>query len=471
MSSNHVTAIGARTWLARARSFGLLCLLGFAGLSGRAAGQQPDPLGGLVREALARNLGQRQHQLEAERSDAAVRQARGLFLPSVSLDARYSEMHGGLDFGDLVNPAYAALNQLTGRAAFPTNIDGRFPYAQETRLRVVQPLFNAQILSNHRLSTSLRGVQAARTRAAARQLAADVQLAYVNYARAGQLVEVLRVTHGLVQEQVRVTERLLSAGKVTADARHRAIAERSDIEQQQADAEQKQGAAARYLNFLLDRPVEAAIEELPDSALLIPLVMDLPTALQRARVAREELEQADFGVRATDAQQRLARASNLPSLSVAVDYGVQGHDYRLDRGNDFAMASLVVQWPVLNGLQDGARRQQAALDGERARVQREELERQIELQVRQAFAAVVAAQRSLQAARDRVTAARRSYELAARRFEEGMSAPVELLDARTAYTAAQINQVLTRFEYGARYIGLERVAALRDLDTDLGRTK
>ncbi|MGH7470296.1 MAG: hypothetical protein ACRENP_20325, partial [Longimicrobiales bacterium] len=102
----------------------------------RASAQQADPLGGLVREALQRNLGQRQQELQAERSDAAVRQARGLFLPSLTVDARYSEMHGGLNFGDLVNPAYAALNQITGSAAFPTNIDGRFPYAQETRLRV-----------------------------------------------------------------------------------------------------------------------------------------------------------------------------------------------------------------------------------------------------------------------------------------------------------------------------------------------
>ena len=400
-----------------------------------------------------------------------MRQARGLFLPSLSLDARYSERHGGLNFGDLVNPAYAALNQITGSAAFPTNIDGRFPYAQETRLRVVQPLFNAQIVSNYRLSTSLRGVQDARTRAAARQLAADVQLAYVNYARAGQLEEVLRVSHGLVQEQVRVTERLLASGKVTADALHRAIAERSDIEQQQADAEQKRAAAARYLNFLLDRAADAPIAALADSALVTPPAIDLTTALQRARVEREELDQANFGVRATNAQLQLARASYLPSIAVAVDYGVQGNDYRLDTRNDFAMASVVVQWNVFNGLQDAARRRQAAIDGQRARVQRDELERQIELQVRQAYHAVVAAQRGLQAAHDRLTAARRSHELAARRYQEGMAAPIELLDARTAYTAAQINQVLTRFEYGARYIELERVAALRDLDNDLGRTQ
>lgn len=431
--------------------------------------QQVDPLGGLVREALQRNLGQRQQELLAEKSQAAVQQARGLFLPNLTVDARYSQMHGGLNFGDLVNPAYQALNQLTGSAAFPTNVDGRFPYAQETRLRIVQPVFNAQILSNYKISTSLRGLQDARARAAARQLAADVQLAYVNYARSAQVVEVLRATHGLVQEQVRVTERLLANGKVTADARHRAIAERSGVEQQLTEAEQKRAAASRYLNFLLDRAADSPVVEIADTALLMPLVDDLPVVLTRARAAREEFQQADYGIRVADAQEQLARSSYLPSVSLAVDYGLQGNDYRIDSRNDFAMASVVVQWNVFNGLQDASRRQQATLDGQRARVQRDELDRQIDLQVRQAYDAVVAQRQALQAAGDRLTAARRSYELTARRYQEGMAAPIELLDARTAYTAAQINQVLTRHEYGARYIELERVAALRDLNSDLGR--
>jgi outer membrane protein TolC len=451
-------------------SYNLVTIALLLATASRAVAQQ-GPLDDLVREALQRNLGQQQQELMSEKGDAGVRAARGRFLPSLMLDARYSETHGGLNFGDLVNPAYQALNQITGSGAFPTNIDGRFPYAQETRVRLVQPLFNAQILSHYRLAASLRGLQDARTRAAARQLAADVQLAYVNHARSRQVVEVLEATDVLVREQLRVTERLLANGKVTADARHRAIAEKSAVDQQIAEAEQKHAAAARYLNFLLNRPADAAIAAPADTVLVFPEAPALDGALARARAAREELHQAEFGIRAASAQERLARSSNLPSLSLAVDYGIQGNEYHFDSRNDFAMASLVVQWNVFDGLQGAARRQEAAADGQRARVQRQELEQQIELQVRQAYDALQTVHRSLQAAQDRVTSARRSFELVARRYDEGMASPIELLEARTAYTAAQINQVLTRHEYGVRYIELERVAALRDLDADLGRIR
>src|ERR687891_743687 len=77
-----------------------------------ASAQQADPLEPFVREAIRHNLSFQQQRLAHEKSEAAVTQARGLFLPSVTLDARYSEMNGGLNLGDLVNPAYQALNQI-----------------------------------------------------------------------------------------------------------------------------------------------------------------------------------------------------------------------------------------------------------------------------------------------------------------------------------------------------------------------
>ena len=71
--------------------------------------------------------GQALELAESEMQVGEVDQARGLFLPTATVDARYSETHGVMNVGDLVNPAYAALNQLTGSNAFPTNIDARLP--------------------------------------------------------------------------------------------------------------------------------------------------------------------------------------------------------------------------------------------------------------------------------------------------------------------------------------------------------
>ena len=427
-----------------------------------AAAQEIRALDPYITEALQNNHAIRQQRLAAEKTDAAVRQARGLFLPSATLDARYSETHGVMNVGDLVNPAYAALNQLTGTNAFPTNIDARLPFAQETRVRVAQPLFNASILANYQVNKSVAAIEEANTGRSARQLAADVQMAYVNYARAARVHELYVNTHALVSENVRVNERLLANGKVTPAALHRAIAERSDIEQQVAQAQQNQSAAARYFNFLLGRAPTDVLAPIPDSLLVVESTISADDAVRSALARREELRQAAGGIKVAQAQEKLARSSYLPSVALAVDYGVQGNEYNFDSKNDVAVASLVFSWNVFNGGQDIARRQQASIEVERGELRRTEIEHQIEMQVRQAYDAVTVARRAMQAAADRLSAARRSYELVARRHAEGMAPQIEYIDARTALTNAELNSVLTQYSHAANYIELERVAALRE---------
>lgn len=435
-------------------------LLAFAVVK-TAEAQEIGALNPYIAEALRNNHGLRQQRLAEEKSDVAVRQARGLFLPSATVDARYSETHGVLNVGDLVNPAYAALNQLTGSNAFPTNIDARLPFAQETRVRVGQPLFNATILANYQVHKSVAAIEEANTARSARQLAAEVQLAYVNYARAARVHELYVNTHALVSENVRVNERLLAHGKVTPAALHRAIADRSDIEQQIAQAQQDQRAAARYFNYLLGRSPTDELMPIPDTLLTAGLTISADDAVRTAIARREELRQAKGGIRVAEAQEKLARSSYLPSIALAVDYGVQGNRYRFDSRNDVAVASLVFSWNVFNGGQDVARRQQASIEVERGELRRTEIEHQIEMQVRQAYDAVTVARRALQAAADRLSAARRSFDLVARRHAEGMAAQIEYIDARTALTNAQLNSILTQYGHAASYIELERVAALR----------
>src|SRR5262245_44557729 len=66
-------------------------------------------------------LAARAVEIDERRAERAA--VRAGYLPSVDLDARYTRTFGNqLDLGALVNPAYAALNQLTGTQQFPTDV-------------------------------------------------------------------------------------------------------------------------------------------------------------------------------------------------------------------------------------------------------------------------------------------------------------------------------------------------------------
>src|SRR3989442_1056690 len=316
---------------------GLLACVRFAGAPAALEAQRPDPLGHVVTEALRTNLGLEGERLAERRVAAEVREARGLFFPSLGLQSRYSRLGGVPNIGDLINPAYATLNQLTGTSRFPTNINFTLPQAHESRLELVQPVFNLGIVANY------------------------------------------------------------------AVAHARAIA------------------------------------------------------------AREELRQADAGVRAAQASGRAATAAFFPSVSVALDYGFQGPDIAFRSSNDFWLASVVVSWNLFNGGRDAARASEAGYEADRARTQRQDLADRIALQVRTAHEAAAVARSAITTADARLEAARRTFELVRRRYEEGVASPIEFVDARTAYTSAQLNRVVTAYRYAMRWVELERAAALREV--------
>jgi outer membrane protein TolC len=426
------------------------------------AGAQ-DPLGALIQEGLTNNFSLKGQRLAGRQSELEVDRARGLFLPNATVDGRFSHLNGVLDLGDLINPAYGALNQLTGSNSFPTDLHITLPYAQDLRLRVTQPLFNASILANYSLSRSLREVERGRTGVAARELAAAIQLGYLQYASSRQVVDLYRSTIDVLEENLRVSQRLVEAGSTTPDAVSRARADLSETVQRLAEAGQRRDAAAQAFNQIMARPLDHLIEAIPDSALTFPMAVTLEEALKRSLEAREELHQADYGIRAAQAQTRLAEASFLPTIALAVDYGFQGEHLHFDGSEDYTVLSLVVQWNLFNGGQDVARRKEGQLETERARLAEADLKTRIELQVRTAYKAASVARDAIPTAHDRFEAARRTFELVRRRYEEGLAPHLEFTQARADFTNAGLNQIITQYTYAARYVELERAAALRAL--------
>jgi outer membrane protein TolC len=417
-----------------------------------------------VAEALRNNLGIAQERLATERAAAGVREARGRFLPSLSLDSRYSEQRNTLNFGNVVNPAYAALNQVIGENRFPTDLDLTLPLAHESRLRLVQPLFNMSIAAGYSASRHSRDAQEFQQRSFARRLAADAQTSYLNVATARSARKTWEATLALVIESERVANRLVEAGRATPDAVFRARADRSDVEQRLVEARDDEDAAARAFNQLLRRPLEMPVEELPDSLFRFEIGLTEDEAVTRALEKREELAQITAGIRAADAGVRAATASFVPNVAIALDYGVQGQELRFSRDNDFAVASVVLSWNLFSGGQDLARRQGAQSDAERLRLRRVELEDLVRLDVTRAYRAAVVARDAIATAEAGLAAARRSFELVRRRYEEGLASQVEFLDARTSFTNAELNRVITVYRYAIRYVDLERAAALRNLD-------
>jgi outer membrane protein TolC len=445
-----------------------LLLVVISAATSAAAATDPDPLRPIVEEALQSNLGLGQERLAERRAAAEVREARSRLLPSLSLEARYSHFENATNVGDLINPAYSALNQLTGTNDFPTNIDLTFPRRYESHLRLVQSLFNEPARAGLAVAGARHDGQKMQLAAAARRLAAEAQVAYLEQASSRRVVEIYETTLATVRENERVAERLLDAGSVTPEAVQRARAERAEVEQSLDEARERQLAASRAFNRLLKRPVDAAVEAIPDSAFDVPVAIAAEEAVKRGLAGREELRQVDAGRRTAEAAKRAATTEMIPSVAGVLDYGFQGNDFTVSDEDHVWSASVAVTWSLFDGGGDLARRSAAGYDAARARTARQDLEDQIVLEIRTAYEAAAVARNAIATADVRLEASARTFTLVRRRFEEGTASPFELVDARAALTNAQLNRVLTQYRYAIRRVDLERAAALREIDLRKG---
>ena len=92
----------------------------------------------------------------------------------------------------------------------------------------------------------------------------------------------------------------------------------------------------------------------------------------------------------------------------------------------------------------------------RAEAQRDQLRRQVELEVAQAKAEVAAARALLVARRETVRQAERAHYLAGVRYTNGMATQLEVSDARVASQQAAVNEVQATRDYLVALARLER---------------
>ena len=197
---------------------------------------QPTILENYISEALSSNIALQRQELSYDKSLAALKEAKGMFFPRVSLEARFSVAKGGrafvLPIGDLMNPVYSNLNLLNnlGQSAspdFPTiaeypsianeEINFLRETEQETMVRVALPVFNSAIIQNHKIKENLLQADRISVDIYKRELVKEVKTAYFNYMKALQGQKLYENTKELVEENLRTTESLYDNHKVTID--------------------------------------------------------------------------------------------------------------------------------------------------------------------------------------------------------------------------------------------------------------
>src|SRR5690349_5071559 len=122
--------------------------------------------GEYITVALNNNLVLQEKKIGLEKSLLSLKEARSLFLPTTSFDGQYLLSQGGrtidIPAGDLVNPVYKTLNQLTGSNSFPqvSNVSEQLNPNNfyDVRIKTTMPIINPDIKINRTIREQQTGL-------------------------------------------------------------------------------------------------------------------------------------------------------------------------------------------------------------------------------------------------------------------------------------------------------------------------
>ena len=437
---------------------------------------QSEVLDNYINEALESNLALQQKELSYEKSLEALREAKAMFLPKLSIEARYSVARGGraINFpvGDLLNSVYGNLNLLNEVNSqnpdfpeiekYPTvpnqTIDFLRTKEHETMFRIMFPVFNAAIIHNNKIQNDLSEVERISVDIYKKELTKEVKIAYFNYLKATQGIELFENTKALVEENLRTTKSLYNNHKVTIDAVYQSETQVKGVEQQAALVYKNQQTAAAFFNFLLNREFDAEII-IEKDATVQPVMIPLEDARSRAFSYREELLQLNHYMNAAESNIKLNKGSLLPQVNLVADYGIQGETYAFNTDSDFARGSLVLSWNLFDR-PSNAKIQQVKIEKEILQNKIEETQQQIGLQVVNAYYDLEAAMKTIELARAEVESSKKAYKLVNKKYLQGQANVVELTNARTDKTNAEMKLIISRFEYLIKQAEFERAASI-----------
>lgn len=430
-------------------------------------GQYSPVLDNYVQTGLKSNLTLQRKQQHYEKSLHALNASKGLFYPSLSLNARYSVADGGrvIDFpvGDLLNPVYSTLNNLIEQPSFPSIENEQINFIRskehETKLRLTQPLYNPKIKHNHDIKNELTAIQKANEESYKRQLVAEIKTAYFDYLKTIEAETLINKNLILLEENIRVNERLYANNKVTVDQVYRSKSEYSKVQQKLKENERDRNVAAAYFNFLLNQPLTLPIE-IDSVFVLNNMKLTIDSMLIYATNEREEMNMLRTAVEVADKSVKINKSEVLPKLTAVVDYGFQGEKYRFSGDDDFVIASLVLSWDIFKGQHNRAKIQEALIEKNISQKQLEETEKKIQLEVIHAYYDFIASREAIHSAQMQVKTAEKAFDIIHKKYNLGQSNLLEFTDARTSMVNARQNLVLTKYDMYMKYVKLEKAAAL-----------
>lgn len=421
-----------------------------------------DSLDGYVREGLRNNLVIQEKDLTLQQAQQSLQIARSYFLPSVNLLGDYTSGEGGrsisIPVGDLLNPVYTSLNQLTGSDAFPQieNVEQNFfpKNFYDVRVRTSVPVINTDLYMNRKIQGQQIMLKHHELEIYKRHLVLDIKTAYFNYLAATQAVKIYESAHVLVKKNVEINESLLKNGKSLPANYLRSKSESEKVMADLNSARNKQANARKYFNFLLNKPLDSEIDETVtagEAALVDTASVNIGS--------REELQMLRTTRDINQSVIRMSQLNRLPKVNAFLDLGSQASDWKYNDRSRYYLVGVQLSLPLFQGFRNNIVIRQNKLELQKTELSVRNTQSQLQMAAEIAGNDVASARQNYIASREQLRSAQSYFNLVEKGYQQGVNSLIEYLDARNQLTTSQLQQSLRWFEMLTAQATLERETA------------
>ena len=443
-------------------------LIAFTSLFCAAAHAQDTKLDAYIREGFNRNQAIARQNFQLEKSMMALQEARAYFMPTASLISSYTKAGGGrtidIPTGDMLNPVYATLNQLTQSEKFPQLQNQSIQLSPDNfydaKVRASLPLINTEIWYAKKIRQEDITRQQATVNVYKRQLVKDIKTAYYQYFQAARAVDIYRNALQLVMENIRVNKSMLDNGIRNNTALTRAQTEQQRVEAAITEAQNSQRNARAYFNFLLNRSLEDSI--LLDSS-IINIEAPLPAAVPQQR---EELAQLESSRKMALLVEKKERSAFTPKVNTFLDLGSQGFNFAFNKDTRYYLWGVNLQWDLFTGGQRKYRIKQAEADAAVAQTAYNETRQGIQLELDRSANNHRSATANFSSARTQLQLAEKYYRDQFKVYKEGQLLYIELLDAQNQLTNARLQLLQAWAQVQISQADIERAQAAYPLQNN-----
>ncbi|HEY5949326.1 MAG TPA: TolC family protein [Kofleriaceae bacterium] len=388
---------------------------------------------------------------DVDRAQAQVSSARAGYMPTVN---------GSLAYQRTLKSEF---DNISFGPTDPNAPDVELPFGQRNNWRVgvqvSQPLFDG-FRTYQSVSAAKSGVRVSElgVRSTRAQVVLQVAQAYFDAALAQRQVEIAELTLQQAEQTFNETQLGFKQGATPEFDLVRAEVARDNqrtmLVQFRVQRDVLFVQLRRLIGAPLDRPLQ--LTSTLDADDVEQMLAHARTAAGIAKSNRIAVAQAKEAVAAREASVKIAKADRLPVLSAGTDFGLvnyQNQPFNSDWRTNWTLG-VTLSLPIFDGFRRRAAIRSSQAELESARAQLQNAAEVSDVETAQARANVEASKTQLETSVRTVQQAKRAYDIAELRFQQGASTHLELVDTRVQLEQAQLSQ--------ARSARDLRVARLRE---------